>query len=66
MVTLVSVHCPVQLGALEAGVLPLGRLVWRSAFSSCDELILVRLWSFGDAFLRSPTDKVEISIGFVL
>jgi len=52
--------------ALEAGVLPLGRVVGGSAFWSGDELVSARLSSFGDGFLESSTDKGAINIGLTL
>jgi len=52
--------------ALEAGVLPLGRVVGGSAFWSGDELVSAGLSSFGDAFLESSADKEAINIGFTL
>jgi hypothetical protein len=65
-VTMVSVPCPRQVDALEAGVLPQGRVFGGSALCSGDELVLARLSSFGDAFLESSTDKVAINIGLIL
>jgi hypothetical protein len=66
LLTLVSVPCPRQVGTVEAGVLPLGRVVGGSSFWSGDELVLVRFSSFGDTFLESSTDKVAIDIGLAL